>query len=54
MVESGSLRLLLINFMEGAPIKKAHSNLKPLDLLEISLTVNVLRIFGGNSFSFTY
>jgi hypothetical protein len=33
VVESASLGLKLINFLEGVPIEVAHSNLEPLTLL---------------------
>jgi hypothetical protein len=37
-VESASLRLKPFDFLEGAKIEVAHSNLEPLILLWLSLT----------------
>jgi hypothetical protein len=49
-VESVSLRLKLFNFLEGAPIVVALSNLEP-PFLRLSLTLNFFKFSRGLFFS---
>jgi hypothetical protein len=46
-VEYVSLQLKLFDFLDGAPIDVAHSNLEPLTLLGASSAVRFLRLFWG-------
>jgi hypothetical protein len=52
-VESTSLRLKVLNFLEGALVEVAHSNLETLTLLGFSLTVNFFFSDFSRTFFFT-